>query len=60
MLADFRGSTDAHGNELVVTQVAVGDELAAAAELVKEKLAAVPVAVIRGWTVGTRAAGPGR
>ena len=51
VLADFRGSTDAHGNELVVTQVAVGDELAAA-ELVKENLAAVPVAVIRGWTAG--------
>ena len=58
VLADFRGGTDAHGNELVVTQVAVGDELAAAAELVKGKLAAVPVAVIRGWTAG--AAQPAR
>ncbi|MET0965047.1 MAG: coenzyme F420-0:L-glutamate ligase [Nakamurella sp.] len=48
VLADLRGDVDAHGNELVVTQVAVGDELAAAGDLVKGKLAAVPVAVARG------------
>ncbi|MEO5834321.1 MAG: coenzyme F420-0:L-glutamate ligase [Nakamurella sp.] len=52
VLADHREKVDAFGNLLVVTQVAVGDELAAAAELVKGKLAAVPVAVIRGWTAG--------
>ena len=39
VLADLRGDVDAHGNELVVTQVAVGDELAAAGDLVKGKLA---------------------
>ncbi len=48
VLADLRGDVDPHGNELVVTQVAVGDELAAAGDLVKGKLAAVPVAVARG------------
>ncbi|MEP6561748.1 MAG: coenzyme F420-0:L-glutamate ligase, partial [Nakamurella sp.] len=48
VLADLRGDVDAHGNELVVTQVAVGDELAAAGDLVKGKLAEVPVAVARG------------
>ena len=48
VLADLRGDVDGHGNELVVTQVAVGDELAAAGDLVKGKLAAVPVAVARG------------
>jgi coenzyme F420-0:L-glutamate ligase / coenzyme F420-1:gamma-L-glutamate ligase len=53
VLADYRGTSDAHGNALVVTQVAVGDELAAAAELVKEKLAAVPVAVVRGHSLGS-------
>lgn len=52
VLADHREKVDAFGNLLVVTQVAVGDELAAAAELVKGKLAAVPVAVIRGWPAG--------
>ena len=51
VLADLRGDVDAHGNELVVTQVAVGDELAAAGDLVKGKLAAVPVAVARGVQV---------
>jgi coenzyme F420-0:L-glutamate ligase/coenzyme F420-1:gamma-L-glutamate ligase len=50
VLADLRGDLDAHGNELVVTQVAVGDELAAAGDLVKGKLAAVPVAVARGFS----------
>ena len=53
VLADLRGDVDAHGNELVVTQVAVGDELAAAGDLVKGKLAAVPVAVARGLFGGT-------
>ncbi len=39
---------DAHGNRLETTQVALVDELAAAADLVKGKLAGVPVAVVRG------------
>jgi coenzyme F420-0:L-glutamate ligase/coenzyme F420-1:gamma-L-glutamate ligase len=47
-LADFRGETDVHGNRLETTRVAVVDELAAAADLVKGKLAGVPVAVVRG------------
>ena len=37
-----------YGNRLETTQVAVVDELAAAADLVKGKLAGVPVAVVRG------------
>ncbi len=48
VLDDHRGGRDAHGNELMITQVAVGDELAAAGDLVKGKLAGVPVAVARG------------
>jgi coenzyme F420-0:L-glutamate ligase/coenzyme F420-1:gamma-L-glutamate ligase len=47
-LRDYRGSVDAYGNELHVTQVAIVDELAAAADLVKGKTAGVPVAVVRG------------
>ncbi len=58
VLADLRGDVDAHGNELVVTQVAVGDELAAAGDLVKGKLAAVPVAVARGLLGRRRARQP--
>ncbi|AZI58511.1 coenzyme F420-0:L-glutamate ligase [Nakamurella antarctica] len=48
VLQDHRGGVDEFGNELVVTQVATGDEMASAADLVKGKLSAVPVAVIRG------------
>ncbi len=44
----YDGSVDAHGNPLRVTDIAVADELAAAADLVKGKLGGVPVAVIRG------------
>jgi coenzyme F420-0:L-glutamate ligase / coenzyme F420-1:gamma-L-glutamate ligase len=45
---DARGSLDSHGAVLQVTEIAVADELAAAAELVKGKTEGVPVAVVRG------------
>lgn len=48
VLDDLRGSRDAAGHELAVTQPAVGDEIAAAADLVKGKANGTPVAVIRG------------
>ncbi|HEY7051642.1 MAG TPA: coenzyme F420-0:L-glutamate ligase [Mycobacterium sp.] len=44
----YAGARDSHGNELVVTEVAVADEIASAADLVKGKLTGVPVAVVRG------------
>ncbi|MDY6807565.1 MAG: coenzyme F420-0:L-glutamate ligase [Actinomycetota bacterium] len=44
----YDGRVDAHGNPLIVTDIAVADEIAAAADLVKGKLGGVPVAVIRG------------
>jgi coenzyme F420-0:L-glutamate ligase/coenzyme F420-1:gamma-L-glutamate ligase len=47
-LLDHRGAIDAFGNRLETTRVAVVDELASAADLVKGKLAGVPVAVVRG------------
>ncbi|MBF6275548.1 MULTISPECIES: coenzyme F420-0:L-glutamate ligase [Nocardia] len=47
---DYAGAVDGQGNELQVTQVAVADELAAAADLAKGKLSGVPVAVVRGLT----------
>lgn len=50
VLHGYAGAHDVHGNELVVTEVAVADEIAAAADLVKGKLTGVPVAVIRGLT----------
>jgi len=55
-LIDHRGDVDAHGNRLETTQVAVVDELASAADLVKGKLAGVPVAVVRGLSAPS--AGP--
>ncbi|MBJ7339058.1 coenzyme F420-0:L-glutamate ligase [Mycolicibacterium sp.] len=48
VLHGYGGAHDAHGNELVVTEVAVADEIAAAADLVKGKLTGIPVAVVRG------------
>ncbi len=48
VLHSYAGAVDAHGNELIVTEIAVADEIAAAADLVKGKLTAVPVAVVRG------------
>src|SRR4051794_25499589 len=50
-LEDFRGALDRHGNTLETTQVAVVDELASAADLVKGKLSGVPVAVVRGLSL---------
>ncbi len=48
VLEDLRGRDDTHGRPLEVTVRAIADELAAAADLVKGKLAAVPAAVVRG------------
>ncbi len=47
-VVDLRGTADAHGRELQVTEVAVADELASAAELVMGKATGVPVAIVRG------------
>jgi len=51
-VVDLRGTIDSEGRVLTVTEVAVADELAAAAELVMGKAAGVPVAVIRGVDPG--------
>lgn len=45
---DHRGRTDANGRLLEVTEIAVADEAAAAADLVKGKANSVPAAVVRG------------
>jgi coenzyme F420-0:L-glutamate ligase/coenzyme F420-1:gamma-L-glutamate ligase len=47
-LRDHRGAADTHGNELLLTEMADADSVAAAAELVKGKVDGVPVAVVRG------------
>jgi coenzyme F420-0:L-glutamate ligase / coenzyme F420-1:gamma-L-glutamate ligase len=47
-LDDWRGRADGDGRPLEVTEVAVADEVAAAADLVKGKAARVPAALLRG------------
>jgi len=47
-LQDVRGVRDSFGTALEVTEIALADELASAAELVKGKVAGIPVAVVRG------------
>lgn len=47
-ILDHRGDVDALGRELAVTEVAVVDELAGAADLVLGKSTGMPVAVVRG------------
>ena len=47
-LLDLRGEVDALGRVLEVTEIAVADELSAAAELVMGKSAGIPAAIIRG------------
>src|SRR5205823_9641225 len=63
-VVDPRGQSDAHGRELQVTEIALADEIAGAAELVKGKTAQVPAAVVRGldaeWFRGGSARGPVR
>ncbi len=59
-LRDHRGQLDTFGNVLEVTMAAVADEVAAAADLVKQKTTGVPVAIVRGLAaLVTDAAGPG-
>jgi coenzyme F420-0:L-glutamate ligase len=50
-LTDERGAVDVHGNVMQVTRVAVADEIAAAADLVKGKFGGIPVAVVHGLAV---------
>lgn len=47
-ILDLRGTPDALGREMQVTEVALVDELASAAELVMGKSFGVPVAIVRG------------
>ncbi len=48
-LTDYRGQIDDHGHVLVVSMLAIADEIAASTELVMGKLDRTPVAVVRGY-----------
>jgi coenzyme F420-0:L-glutamate ligase/coenzyme F420-1:gamma-L-glutamate ligase len=59
-LDDWRGRHDANGRELKATEIAIADEAAGAADLVRDKAAAVPAVVVGGlgrWV--TEEDGPG-
>ena len=47
-IVDHRGTLDTFGNTLEVTEVAIADEIAAAADLVMGKATGIPAAVMRG------------
>lgn len=47
-IVDLRGTTDSLGRELMVTEVAAVDEIAAAADLVMGKAEGIAVAIVRG------------
>jgi coenzyme F420-0:L-glutamate ligase/coenzyme F420-1:gamma-L-glutamate ligase len=47
-IVDLRGTTDAYGRILDVTEIAIVDEIAAAADLVMGKASQVPAAILRG------------
>jgi coenzyme F420-0:L-glutamate ligase / coenzyme F420-1:gamma-L-glutamate ligase len=59
-LLDLHGERDATGYELHATVIAVADELAGAAELVRGKLNRVPAAVVRGFGFEPSAEGTAR
>jgi coenzyme F420-0:L-glutamate ligase/coenzyme F420-1:gamma-L-glutamate ligase len=52
VVEDLRGHADHDGRALVVTERALADELAAAADLVKGKADGIPAAVVRGLPAG--------
>lgn len=58
-LVDLKGTLDWAGHRLEVTEIAVADELAAAADLVMGKASGVPAALIRGYR-GPRGEGRAR
>jgi coenzyme F420-0:L-glutamate ligase/coenzyme F420-1:gamma-L-glutamate ligase len=57
-IVDLKGTRDWSGRELEVTEIAVADELASAADLVMGKAEGIPAALIRGYE-GPRGKGKG-
>jgi coenzyme F420-0:L-glutamate ligase/coenzyme F420-1:gamma-L-glutamate ligase len=59
-IADWRGRGDRQGRELAATRISIADEVAAAADLVRDKDSGVPGAVVSGLEeLITEADGPG-
>lgn len=59
-LDDWRERIDRDGRELVATEIAIADEVAAASDLARDKAAGIPVVIVRGLADRVTAAdGPG-
>lgn len=58
-LDDWRGRSDSQGRELAATEIATGDQIAAAADLVRDKVAGVPAVVVRNLGLEIGPDGPG-
>lgn len=48
-ILDLRGTTDWSGRELEVSEIAIADEIASAADLVMGKASGIPAALVRGY-----------
>ena len=51
VLHDERGGSDRQGVELTATEIAVADELAGAADLVRTKASGIPAVIVRGFAL---------
>lgn len=58
-LDDWRGRRDRHGRPLAATAIAVADQIAAAADLARDKVNGTPAVVVRGLAIEVGADGPG-
>jgi coenzyme F420-0:L-glutamate ligase/coenzyme F420-1:gamma-L-glutamate ligase len=58
-LDDWRGRRDSHGRPLTATAIAAADQIAAAADLARDKITGTPVVVARGLAIEIGADGPG-
>jgi coenzyme F420-0:L-glutamate ligase / coenzyme F420-1:gamma-L-glutamate ligase len=59
-LDDWRGAADRHGKKLAATVIAIADEVAAAADLARDKASGTPAVIVRGaGRHVTRDDGPG-
>lgn len=60
VIDDWRGRTDSHGRELAATMIAVADQVAAAADLARDKTSRTPAVVVSGLSrYVTEEDGPG-
>lgn len=48
VIDDWRGRTDSHGRELAATMIAVADQVAAAADLARDKTSRTPAVIVSG------------